>query len=115
MHERLLQMTELFRLIDSMSILMVVSVCCRVRKYIGAYTAALNGDVAALLFSAGIGENSALARALICEGLTNFGIKLDADANQKAVGVQADISGPGSKVRTCSTQLYCTLYKQRTQ
>lgn len=53
----------------------------------------------ALLFSAGIGENSALARSLICSGLTKFGVKLNPDANQKAVGVQADISAPDSKVR----------------
>ena len=41
----------------------------RIRKYIGAYMAALGGRVDAVVFSAGIGENSALARALICQGL----------------------------------------------
>jgi acetate kinase len=40
-----------------------------VRKYIGAYMAALSGRVDALVFSAGIGENSALVRGLVCQGL----------------------------------------------
>lgn len=39
----------------------------RVRKYIGAYSAALSGNVDALIFSAGIGENSSIIRSLICE------------------------------------------------
>jgi acetate kinase len=39
----------------------------RVRKYIGAYTAALSGRVDALIFSAGIGENSSIIRGMICE------------------------------------------------
>lgn len=39
----------------------------RVRKYIGAYSAALNGRVDALIFSAGIGENSSIIRGMICE------------------------------------------------
>jgi len=39
----------------------------RVRKYIGAYSAALNGRVDALVFSAGIGENSSVIRGMICE------------------------------------------------
>ena len=41
----------------------------RIRKYIGAYMAALGGRIDAIVFSAGIGENSALARALVCQGL----------------------------------------------
>lgn len=39
----------------------------RVRKYIGAYSAALSGRVDALIFSAGIGENSSIIRGMICE------------------------------------------------
>lgn len=39
----------------------------RVRKYIGAYTAALSGRVDAVIFSAGIGENSSIIRGLICD------------------------------------------------
>ncbi len=39
------------------------------RKYIGAYMAALGGRVDALVFSAGIGENSSFIRGLVCQGL----------------------------------------------
>ncbi len=41
----------------------------RIRKYIGAFLAALGGRVDAVVFSAGIGENSALIRGLVCEGM----------------------------------------------
>ena len=52
----------------------------RIRKYIGAYTAALNG-LDAIVFTAGIGENSALMRKLACKNLTFLGINLDEDKN----------------------------------
>ncbi len=55
--------------------------CYRVRKYIGAYLAAMNGaDV--LIFTAGIGEHAPAIRARICEGLDNLGIAIDARENQ---------------------------------
>jgi acetate kinase len=41
----------------------------RIRKYIGAYYVALGGHVDALVFSAGVGENSAELRAAVCDGL----------------------------------------------
>ncbi|KAG2454195.1 hypothetical protein HYH02_001230 [Chlamydomonas schloesseri] len=73
----------------------------RVRKYIGAYMAVLDGQVDAVVFSAGIGENSALVRGLICERMQALGISVDKDANAAAVGgKQADISGPGARIRT---------------
>jgi acetate kinase len=46
----------------------------RVRKYIGAYSAALSGRVDALVFSAGIGENSSIIRGLICEDMQVRGV-----------------------------------------
>lgn len=52
----------------------------RIRKYIGAY-AALLGKVDALVFTAGIGENSAKVRELSCSGLDMFGIELDSKKN----------------------------------
>lgn len=52
----------------------------RVRKYIGAYIAALNG-VDALIFTAGLGENDQLTRSYSCKNLDALGIKLDDDAN----------------------------------
>jgi acetate kinase len=58
--------------------------CYRVRKYVGAYLAALGG-ADALIFTGGIGENSAEVRARICEGLGWMGVKLDAARNEEHV------------------------------
>ena len=52
----------------------------RVKKYIGAYAAAMNG-LDALVFTAGIGENSDVIRRLICEDMDFLGIKLDQEKN----------------------------------
>jgi acetate kinase len=74
--------------------------CYRTRKYIGAYMAALGGlDV--LIFTAGIGANSAEIRAGICQGLDLFGIRLSHDRNLPGVeqGGVLDISVPDAKVR----------------
>lgn len=72
--------------------------CYRIRKYIGAYTAIL-GTVDAVVFTGGIGENAVSVRQQICADLAQIGIRLDPVANQTAVGREADISGPGSKVK----------------
>lgn len=53
----------------------------RIKKYIGAYTAALNG-VNAIIFTAGIGENSNRMRELVCEGLDGLGIAIDPEKNK---------------------------------
>eukprot|EP00882_Tetradesmus_deserticola_P022090 GHRQ01023973.1.p1 GENE.GHRQ01023973.1~~GHRQ01023973.1.p1 ORF type:complete len:255 (+),score=112.83 GHRQ01023973.1:403-1167(+) len=72
----------------------------RVRKYIGAYSAALSGRVDALVFSAGIGENSSAVRALVCEDMQAMGIAIDDGKNKATVGgVQGDISAPDSHIR----------------
>ncbi|MEE8199920.1 MAG: acetate kinase [Candidatus Acidoferrales bacterium] len=76
----------------------VESFCYRIRKYIGAYTAVL-GQVHALIFTGGIGENAPRIRDLSCEGLWALGYELDRTKNEKAVGVEAEISTPSS--RTC--------------
>jgi acetate kinase len=55
--------------------------CFRVKKYIGAYLAA-TGGTDALIFTGGIGENSAEIRRKICDGLEWFGLKLDEEKNQ---------------------------------
>jgi acetate kinase len=57
----------------------------RVRKYIGAYAAALGG-LDAIAFSGGIGEHSADARARICRGLEFFGVRIHAPTNQRTAG-----------------------------
>ncbi len=54
--------------------------CYRARKYIGAYLAAMNG-ADAIVFTGGIGENSAEVRGEICEGLSGLGIELDPERN----------------------------------
>ncbi len=53
----------------------------RIKKYIGSFVAALNG-LDALIFTAGIGENSSTMRALVCADLDCFGISLDAAKNE---------------------------------
>ncbi|MFN3134931.1 MAG: acetate/propionate family kinase [Candidatus Kryptonium sp.] len=54
--------------------------CYRIKKYIGAYAAAMGG-VDAIVFTAGIGENSPDVRKKVCEGLEFLGIKIDDDKN----------------------------------
>ena len=54
--------------------------CYRARKYIGAYLAAMNG-ADAVVFTGGIGENSAEVRASVCDGLQWMGLELDAERN----------------------------------
>ena len=66
-------------------------------KYIGAYIAVLGG-VDAIIFTAGIGENSPLLRQKICEQLSYLGIKLD-EKNNQLRGQTAEISTPDSKVK----------------
>lgn len=70
--------------------------CYRVRKYIGAYMAAMNG-AGAVVFTAGIGENSAEIRAKICTGMENLGIHLDVELNRRARG-ECRLSVPGTPV-----------------
>ncbi len=55
--------------------------CYRLKKYIGMYMAAL-GQVHALVFTAGIGENSSVVRSCACSGLDNLGISLDPEKNR---------------------------------
>jgi len=72
--------------------------CYRLRKYVGAYAAAMNGlDV--LVFTAGIGENSAHVRKSVCEGLTFLGVQLDEAANQRHSKDARFISAPDSRVK----------------
>jgi len=72
--------------------------CYRARKYIGAYLVALGG-ADAVVFSAGIGENSPEARTRIAAGLDELGIVLDEAANQAARGGPADIATAKSRIR----------------
>lgn len=66
-------------------------------KYIGAYVTVLGGTDA-ISFTAGVGENSALVRKLICDRLTYLGVKLDDEANENADG-KTLISTEDSKIK----------------
>jgi acetate kinase len=68
-----------------------------VKKYIGSYCAVLNG-VDAVVFTAGLGENSASMRAKICADMEFFGIKIDPDKNFTR-GVEADVSADDARTR----------------
>ncbi|OGX90732.1 acetate kinase [Hymenobacter coccineus] len=70
----------------------------RIRQYIGAYAAVLNG-LDALVFTAGVGENDALVRARACQDLEFFGLELDAARNEARTPGLRDISRPSSRVR----------------
>jgi acetate kinase len=71
--------------------------CYRVRKYVGAYAAAL-GRLDALVFTAGIGENSAGVRAGVCQGLEGLGIVLDRDRNRARSSGPRTVSADGGAV-----------------
>jgi acetate kinase len=75
--------------------------CYRIRKYIGAYIAAMGG-LDTLIFTGGIGENSAWVRSLACQGLSYLGIQVD-DIHNRTVkpcsGEVSDISDERSRVK----------------
>lgn len=71
--------------------------CYRVRKYIGAYLAAMNGTDA-IIFGGGIGENSAKIRAMICEEMNWCGVEIDEERNNTQIkGNEGIISTDSSK------------------
>ncbi len=70
----------------------------RIKKYIGSYTAVLNG-VHAIVFTAGIGENSGIMRALACENLDFLGIDLDENKNNLRSKEIREIQSNKSKVK----------------
>jgi acetate kinase len=72
--------------------------CYRVKKYIGAYCAVL-GQLDAVVFTAGIGENCPPVRQKSCEGLQPLGITLDETRNSEIVGCEGEVSAPDSEVR----------------
>ena len=72
--------------------------CYRVKKYIGAYAAAMGG-IDTLIFTGGIGENHTVSRELICKDLEFLGIELDKKINAEIHGDEAIISTPNSKVK----------------
>lgn len=71
-----------------------------VKKIIGSYIAEMNG-LDALVFTAGIGENDAIVREMLCKDLSYLGIEIDSDINLSLKrGEQGEITRAGAKVRT---------------
>lgn len=70
----------------------------RIKKYIGAYAAAMGG-VDAVVFTAGVGENQTDLREDACKGLEFLGIEIDKSVNDVSRGKEAVISTPDSKVK----------------
>ncbi len=86
---------------DYKALLAIHVFCYRLRKYIGAYTAALGG-VDALVFTGGIGEGSKWVRGLACQGLSHMDIRVDMIKNKAAgssSGEVVDISDELSQVK----------------
>ena len=69
-----------------------------VKKYIGAYAAAMNG-LDAVVFTAGVGENDSFIRNGICQGMEWLGIDFDGEANETLRGVEAFLTKPESKTK----------------
>ena len=69
-----------------------------IRRYIGALSVSLEGRMDALIFTAGIGENSSLIRSMVCRGLEVLGIRVDEELNKKCNG-EAVISAADSGVK----------------
>lgn len=72
----------------------------RVKKYVGAYAAAMNG-IDILVFTGGIGENDAFIRGEVVKGLSFLGMTLDEPKNAGSRGEEIVISTPDSKVTVC--------------
>ena len=70
----------------------------RIKKYIGAFTAAMNG-LDAIVFTAGIGENSDVIRNLVCENMDYFGIELDTAKNDVRSNAVREINTSASKTK----------------
>lgn len=69
------------------------------KKYVGAYAAAMNG-VDCIVFTAGVGENTACVRKAICENMQYLGLEIDEEKNlEKNNGSIRDITGKNSKVK----------------
>lgn len=70
----------------------------RIKKYIGAYASAMNG-LDAIVFTAGIGENSSLLRSMVCSEMDFLGIEISQSKNSEKLDDLLDISGNGANVK----------------
>jgi acetate kinase len=70
----------------------------RIRKYIGMYSASMNG-VDVIVFTGGIGENAVLIRSMCCTDMEYLGVEFDEKKNEKTVGVSGELTTQDSKVK----------------
>ncbi|MEO6851581.1 MAG: acetate kinase [Mucilaginibacter sp.] len=70
----------------------------RIKKFIGAYAAILNG-LDAIIFTAGVGENNTLVREMVCKDMEFLGINIDRDKNNSGLRGAREINRPDSKVK----------------
>jgi acetate kinase len=70
----------------------------RIKKFIGTYAAAMNG-LDAIIFTAGIGENSSMIRKLVCTDMDFFGIDLDETKNEEKSQEFREINTISSEVK----------------
>ncbi len=82
---------------DENAKLALVMYVYRIKKYIGAYTAAMGG-VDAVVFTGGIGEHASKVRSMVCDKMEWMGVELDTEANKKAVESGGMISTQTSRV-----------------
>jgi acetate kinase len=70
----------------------------RIKHYLGGYIANLNG-VDAIIFTAGVGENSIVLRKMVCESMEFFGIEIDEEKNDIKARKITEIHSKNSKVK----------------
>ena len=70
----------------------------RIKKFIGAYAAVLNG-IDAVVFTGGVGENDRVMRAMVCDALEYLGIAFDEEQNKVAGGQIFEVNQPNAKVK----------------
>ncbi len=83
---------------DRRAALAITIFCYRVKKYLGAYLAAMNG-ADAIVFAGGIGEHSPAVRARICAGMDWLGVRMDDAANAKLDGAEGRFDAEGSRLQ----------------
>jgi acetate kinase len=83
---------------DERAMLALDMFCYRVRKYIGSYSAVLS-SIDAIVFTGGIGENSAAVRERTCSGLKNLGISIDLKKNNAVSGKISEIQADTSAIK----------------
>jgi len=84
---------------DERAVLALSIYVYRIKKYIGAYIAAI-GKIDAIVFTAGVGENSSLIRELVCNDLEHLGISIDKEINNSKNSTERDLSDAKARIKT---------------